>query len=77
MAKRKPTSNNVSKRVSAEIVLNKFTTDNNMVLALGQPKIDISNDGLVIVGKPNILVFYKDELSQRPTKAPKTGKPLN
>ena len=55
-------------REPAQVVVNKFMKEKNILLALGQPKISQTDDGLIVIGKPNIISFYKDEVASRGVK---------
>jgi hypothetical protein len=57
MASRKPEP----KKPPAEQLLNKFLKENGILIGLDQPPISKTSDGMVVVGKPNIIAVYDDK----------------
>ena len=56
MTDRKPTP-----KIPAETILNDCLKTNGILLALTQPKVSYTNDGQMVIGKPNILAIYKED----------------
>lgn len=53
------------KKPSAHELLNEFLKENDITLALGDFKTSYTNEGMLIIMKPQIVAFYKEELEQK------------
>jgi hypothetical protein len=57
-----------SKPANANDILNRFLKENNLVLGLSRPQVDYTNNGQIIIGRPNIIAVFAKDLPDRPQK---------
>ena len=81
MASKKPhlTDGELKGRIPANIILNDFCKEKNIVMALSQPQINFIDDGSLIIKAPLIIAKYKDEIVQPRSDSPQISieKPKN
>lgn len=58
MGTRKPKSS----KVSAQNLLNDFIVSHGILLALTQPKVSFTNDGQMLISRPEIVAVYKEDV---------------
>lgn len=50
----------------AQIVLNKFLKEHDILIGTDKPEIDFTNRGAVVISAPRIIAMYSNELKSNP-----------
>ena len=62
MSKRKPTPLVADQKEPADQVLNKFLQEHGILLATSQQRVTHTNDGLIVIDRPNTTAVYKNQV---------------
>ncbi len=74
MTKIKPKN---STREEAKLVVNKFTTEKGIVLAVSRPNIAFTDNGQILISRPDVMAFYKDQVEAQAAPNPKMDQTKN
>ncbi|KKN14463.1 hypothetical protein LCGC14_0995850 [marine sediment metagenome] len=74
MTKRKTKDNPSPAREPAQDRLNEILKEEGIAIGLGQPNISTTGDGMIVIGRPNIVAVYEKDVPKGNLKDPKGTK---
>lgn len=54
-------------REPAQVVLNRFLKENNIVIGTQTPKIETTNSGQILISPPTVIAAYASDISNKET----------